>query len=830
MTADFNHPNDSDYYEEGGGETSVLEYIREMFTALAKMELASVGSIPTGAVQFVTASNKFQRYGGSSWSDVVLSVAGGGTGRIDISSEKYGYLSGVTSDIQAQLNAKSDIGHTHDGRYYTETEIDSALSGKSNVGHSHYLGLKYYENGAMAGYGPLTVASSGYDYLELDLTGGNGINVSLGWGISPVSWTISADFAGNGSANTVARSDHTHSYIPTSEKGSNNGVAELNATGLVPSSQLPSFVDDVLEYASLSAFPGTGESSKIYVARDTNKTYRWGGSSYTEISQGVVLGETSATAYRGDRGKTAYDHSQNSSIHLSSSQKTDLTDGGNSSAHYHSSDRAWSNITGKPSSFIPASHGNEAHSSTFITSSGVTKEVLDGNSDVEDSTAGLSDTDDKLPTSSAVKNYVDNNSGGGGGGIDVPDSFIESGSLQLHKLNDLNSDFSAMAFTSGTPMIVKDRYVIIGGYNSSDTNYDEYLFVYDMDTENLHRISTGSAGIRRPTPLIDPTGGPVTEDSDYFYIVGEHAFRSYTGGNTIGRVNATDSDPDNWTVVGYGGRRYSSKTPGCIKNGIIYFVSFYVDSASIVRKLHKFDTSDNSFSTVDLGTELGANGISSSDNLYKVMDVRNSNRILIEAVNSTSGRYTCQYDVTTDTIIAYVVNNSIASTHDNGGFVECVTNGGGVGYLIPHRENATAYDVVWYNFYQLDSNVYDASGGGWGNDNGIDFSDDENVPWVASFVTDGKVFGHRHSSSNYKGHPYLDLNDMSVKIIPLSNIGDIPGRVNEPSDLLYTLVTPKSTRDGRRACILYTRDNSASSYNNNWLRQDPNYISIFEWR
>ena len=98
--------------------------------------------------------------------------------------------------------------------------------------------------------------------------------------------------------------------LDDSQKGAANGLAELDSSGLVPTSQLPSYVDDVLEYANLAAFPGTGEDSKIYVAEDTNKTYRWSGSAYVEISPSLALGETSATAYRGDRGKTAYDHSQ----------------------------------------------------------------------------------------------------------------------------------------------------------------------------------------------------------------------------------------------------------------------------------------------------------------------------------------------------------------------------------------------------------------------------------------------------------------------------------------------------------------------------------------
>ena len=67
-------------------------------------------------------------------------------------------------------------------------------------------------------------------------------------------------------------------------RGVANGYAPLGSDQKVPSSFLPAYVDDVLEYATTSIFPTTGESGKIYVALDTNRTYRWGGSSYTEIS------------------------------------------------------------------------------------------------------------------------------------------------------------------------------------------------------------------------------------------------------------------------------------------------------------------------------------------------------------------------------------------------------------------------------------------------------------------------------------------------------------------------------------------------------------------
>ena len=95
--------------------------------------------------------------------------------------------------------------------------------------------------------------------------------------------------------------------VKRSEMGVANGVATLDAQGKVPSSQLPSYVDDVLEYDNLAAFPATGEEGKIYVAKDTNKTYRWSGTAYVEISPSLALGETSSTAYPGDKGKANAD-------------------------------------------------------------------------------------------------------------------------------------------------------------------------------------------------------------------------------------------------------------------------------------------------------------------------------------------------------------------------------------------------------------------------------------------------------------------------------------------------------------------------------------------
>ncbi len=128
-----------------------------------------------------------------------------------------------------------------------------------------------------------------------DGTSGQGINVQV------------SQIDGKISGVSVSQS---YNFVLTSEKGAKSGVATLDTNGKVPSSQLPSYVDDVLEYSSKSGFPSIGETGKIYVATDTNLTYRWSGSAYVEISPSLALGETSSTAYYGDKGKTAYDHSQ----------------------------------------------------------------------------------------------------------------------------------------------------------------------------------------------------------------------------------------------------------------------------------------------------------------------------------------------------------------------------------------------------------------------------------------------------------------------------------------------------------------------------------------
>lgn len=109
----------------------------------------------------------------------------------------------------------------------------------------------------------------------------------------------------NRKAGDTAITNSLNAFIST--KGQPGGLAELDSTGKVPAAQLPSYVDDVLEFSTKAQFPQIGETGKIYVSKDTNLTYRWTGTQYLEISQSLALGETPSTAYPGDKGKANRD-------------------------------------------------------------------------------------------------------------------------------------------------------------------------------------------------------------------------------------------------------------------------------------------------------------------------------------------------------------------------------------------------------------------------------------------------------------------------------------------------------------------------------------------
>ncbi|QXU50775.1 hypothetical protein KYG33_06985 [Chryseobacterium sp. D764] len=184
--------------------------------------------------------------------DTITRLKGGASGSL------------VSGDVTLAAGANMAVNQTGNTITLVSTDTTySAGSGLTLTGTSFSL--------------PVTTSGTGNVVTGITQTT-NGITVSLG------SMPTTSDLA---------------NYIPLSQKGAANGVAALDASGLVPASQLPSYVDDVLEgyyktadgkfykeagYTTLI----TGETGKIYVSLDTNKTYRWTGTTFVYITSGAV--------------------------------------------------------------------------------------------------------------------------------------------------------------------------------------------------------------------------------------------------------------------------------------------------------------------------------------------------------------------------------------------------------------------------------------------------------------------------------------------------------------------------------------------------------------
>lgn len=209
------------------------------------------------------------------------------------------------SSLQTQIGGKANVEHTHEmddvtGLNDKISEIETSVSGKANATHTH--------------------TTAQVDGLDTKLSG---IDDDIAAKADKVHTHAIADVTNlQTTLNGKADASHTHSAdnitsgtlsidrIPNIPDAKIDGMSATKLTGTVPQANLPSYVDDVIEADDYDALPPTGEAGKIYVDKETNKTYRWGGSAYVEISASLALGETSATAFRGDYGKVAYDHAQ----------------------------------------------------------------------------------------------------------------------------------------------------------------------------------------------------------------------------------------------------------------------------------------------------------------------------------------------------------------------------------------------------------------------------------------------------------------------------------------------------------------------------------------
>lgn len=286
---------------------------------MSASDKSKLDGIDTGANKYTLPSAGTSLGGVKSGGDVTIS-----SGVITVNDDSHNHTIANIDTLQDVLDSKASSSHTHDSRYYTESEIDSkvatlnsAINSKAASSHTHEIAdvsslQATLDSKAEAGHTHSAATTSAAGFMSTsDKSKLDGIASGANKYVLPVASSsiggvksgtdITVDTSGNVSVNNDS---HNHSA---------STITSVNAnviTGVIAEANLPSYVDDVLEYNSKSNFPSTGEAGKIYVDTTTNLPYRWGGSAYVEVSSSLALGETSATAYRGDRGKIAYDHSQ----------------------------------------------------------------------------------------------------------------------------------------------------------------------------------------------------------------------------------------------------------------------------------------------------------------------------------------------------------------------------------------------------------------------------------------------------------------------------------------------------------------------------------------
>lgn len=206
---------------------------------------------------------------------------------VKINSPLYGYIDNIVDELPGETSV-------------TNSDSMAGLDIKGNVISSYIKDITSSGKIVTFTKGDGTTGT----FTTQDTTYSTGTSSTVGL----TKLYTSSGTATDGSITQKGITDLLSNYILSSQKGLANGVAELDENGKVSSGQLPSYVDDVLEYDNKSSFPATGETGKIYVDKTTNLTWRWGGSAYVEISPSLALGTTSSTAFRGDYGNTAYTH------------------------------------------------------------------------------------------------------------------------------------------------------------------------------------------------------------------------------------------------------------------------------------------------------------------------------------------------------------------------------------------------------------------------------------------------------------------------------------------------------------------------------------------
>lgn len=218
----------------------------------------------------------------------------------DVSSAISGSAEKVASDKAVKDYVDAQVSAEATSRQEQDSSLQTQIGGKANVEHSHEMD-------------DVTGLNDKISEIETSVSGkANATHTHIIADVTDLQTTLDGKAAAshNHSADNITSGTLSIDRIPNISDAKIDGMSATKLTGTVPQANLPSYVDDVVEHENFEAFPPTGESGKIYVDTTTNKTYRWSGSTYVEISASLVLGETESTAFRGDYGKVAYQHAQ----------------------------------------------------------------------------------------------------------------------------------------------------------------------------------------------------------------------------------------------------------------------------------------------------------------------------------------------------------------------------------------------------------------------------------------------------------------------------------------------------------------------------------------
>ena len=245
------------------------------------------------------------------------------SGLYKITVDGSGHVSGATAVTKSDITALGIPAQDTNTTYTVATTSKDGLMSSED---------KTKLNGIATGANK-TVVDSSLSSSSTNPVQNKVINSALA-GKVPTSRTVN----GKALTNNITLTASDVSAIPSSQKGTAGGVASLDSSGFILSSQLPPSVDEILEgYLYNNTFYEDEEhdveidaqSSKIYVDLSNNLTYRWSGTAYVEISKSLAIGETSSTAYRGDRGKIAYDHSRAAHARTDATNVADSSTNGN---------------------------------------------------------------------------------------------------------------------------------------------------------------------------------------------------------------------------------------------------------------------------------------------------------------------------------------------------------------------------------------------------------------------------------------------------------------------------------------------------------------------